>query len=64
MPYSANAIVEEYYDYHKERNGEEWFTVTTIVKDPQYLTGPWITSSDFKKEPNGSKFDPAPCAAR
>ena len=64
VPYSANAVVEEYYDYHKERNGEEWFTVTTIVKDSLYLTGPWITSSDFKKEPNGSRFDPAPCSAR
>jgi hypothetical protein len=64
VPYSANAKVNEYYDYHKERNGDEWFTVTTVVWDPQYLTGPWITSSDFKKEPDGSKFDPTPCSAR
>ena len=64
VPYSAAATVSEYYDYHKERNGDEWFTVTTIVRDPQYLTGPWITSSDFKKEPDGSKWDPSPCKAR
>jgi hypothetical protein len=64
VPYSANTVVNEYYDYHKERNGDEWFTVTTIVRDPQYLTGPWITSSDFKKESSGSKFDPVPCSAR
>ena len=64
VPYGAGATVNEYYDYHKERNGDEWFTVTTIVRDPQYLTGPWITSTDFKKEPDGSKFDPAPCSAR
>ncbi len=64
VPYSAAATVNEYYDYHKERNGDEWFTVTTIVRDPQYLTGPWITSSDFKKEPDGSKWDPSPCKAR
>ena len=64
VPYGAGAAVNEYYDYHKERNGDEWFTVTTIVRDPQYLTGPWITSSDFKKEPDGSKFDPSPCAVR
>ena len=63
-PYSAGAAVNEYYDYHKERNGDEWFTVTTIVRDPQYLTGPWITSSDFKKEADGSKLDPSPCTAR
>jgi hypothetical protein len=64
VPYSAATTVNEYYDYHKERNGDEWFTVTTIVRDPQYLTGPWITSTDFKKEPDGSKFDPAPCSAK
>jgi hypothetical protein len=56
--------LSEYFDYFKEPNGDEWFTVTTIVRDPQYLNGPYITSSDFKKEPDGSKFRPAPCAAR
>ena len=64
VPYSAGTTVNEYYDYHKERNGDEWFTVTTIVRDPKYLTGPWITSSDFKKEPDGSKWDPSPCTSR
>lgn len=64
VPYSAGAVVEEFYDYHKHPNGDEWFTVTTVVKDPKYLTGPWITSSDFKKEPDGAKFHPAPCSAR
>jgi hypothetical protein len=64
VPYSANARVREFYDYHKERNGDEWFTVTTVVYDTVYLAGPWITSTDFKKEPDGSKFDPAPCTSR
>ncbi len=39
----------------------DWFVVTTVVEDPQYLTGPFITSSNFKKEPNDSKFKPTPC---
>jgi hypothetical protein len=64
VPYSENAVVNEYYDYHKEPNGDEWFTVTTVVTDPQYLSVPFVTSSDFKKEPDGSKFDPQPCTAR
>ena len=38
MPYSANAELTEYYDLSKERNGDIWFVVTTIVDDPQYLT--------------------------
>jgi hypothetical protein len=39
----------------------DWFVVTTVVEDPQYLTGPFITSSNFKKEPNDSKFKATAC---
>src|SRR5262245_19221358 len=63
VPSSGNAVVTEYFDRHVESNGE-WFTVTTIVEDPAYLTQPFITSSDFKKEPDGSKWRPVPCSAR
>jgi hypothetical protein len=60
VPYSQNAMVTEYFDRHTDF-GEEWFTVTTIVEDPQYLTQPFITSSHFKKEPDGSKWNPTAC---
>ena len=63
-PYGANVVLNEYFDYHQERNGDEWFTVTAIVRDPRYLNGPWVTSSDFKKEPDGAKWDPTPCSAK
>ena len=36
-----------------EKNGDVWITVTTIVEEPKYLTGPYITSSGFKKEADG-----------
>ena len=32
-----------------------------VVEDPVYLTGPLVTSPHFKKEPDGSKWDPTPC---
>jgi len=64
VPYSENTVVNEYYDHHTEPNGDEWFTVTTVVTDPQYLAVPFVTSSDFKKEPDGSKWSPEPCKAR
>jgi hypothetical protein len=38
--------------------------VTTIVDDPQYLRQPFIVSSQFKKEADGSKWDPTPCTAK
>ena len=60
VPYSENAVVTEYFDRHSDF-GSEWFTVTTVVEDPQYLTQPFITSTHFKKEPDGSKWTPTAC---
>jgi hypothetical protein len=64
VPYSANTVLTEYYDRFKEPNGDEWFTVTTVVTDPQYLAIPFVTTTDFKREPDGSKWHPTPCSAR
>jgi hypothetical protein len=60
VPYSQNAVVTEYFDRHSDF-GNEWFTVTTIVEDSQYLTQPFITSTHFKKESDGAKFTPMAC---
>jgi hypothetical protein len=63
VPYSDQTTVTEYYDYRRHPNGEDWFTVTTIVRDPVYLNAPFVTSSDFKKERDGSAWRPTPCEA-
>jgi hypothetical protein len=63
VPYSENAVVTEYFDRHNETNGDQWFTVTTIVDDPKYLQQPFITSTHFKKEPDGAKWRPTACTA-
>ncbi|HTV50227.1 MAG TPA: hypothetical protein VME21_03505 [Steroidobacteraceae bacterium] len=64
VPYSAAARVEEYFDSFKEPNGDTWLIVTSVVTDPQYLDGSFITSSQFKKEPDAARWHPAPCEAR
>ncbi len=63
VPYSEGTTLTEFYDRHIEPNGDQWFTVTTIVDDPKYLQQPFITSTDFKKEPDGAKWRPTPCTA-
>ena len=63
VPYSENAVVTEYFDRHSETNGDEWFTVTTIVDDPKYLAQSFITSTHFKKEADASKWYPTACKA-
>jgi len=63
VPYSDQAIITEYF--HRlptYPNGDEWLHVTTTVEDPKYLTQPFYTSTQFKREPDNSKWNPTPCA--
>jgi hypothetical protein len=64
VPFSADTTVTEYFDLFKDPDGVDWFVVTSIVRDPQFLNGPWVTTSHFKKERDGSKWKPTPCAVR
>jgi hypothetical protein len=63
VPYSANAVLTEYWDLLKERNGEQWIEITSVVDDALYLRQPWVTALHFRKEPTGAKWDPTPCSA-
>jgi hypothetical protein len=64
VPYSDKTVLTEYYTRTNESNGDSWLIITTIVDDPTYLTGNFITSTNFKMEPNGSKWMPSPCEAK
>jgi hypothetical protein len=64
VPYSENAVVTEYLDVGTVPNVGEVLLVTTVVEDPRYLQQPFIVSSQFKKEPDGSRWDPTPCTTR
>jgi hypothetical protein len=63
VPYSENARLEEHVDRFKEPNGDDWLVVDSILTDPTYLTGPYITSVAFKKIPDRQGWDPTPCRA-
>lgn len=60
VPYSGNTVLTEYYDVHQGKDAE-YLVITQIVDDPQYLEVPWVTSNHFKREPDGSRFEPRPC---
>ncbi len=64
VPYGSNATVEEYFDSFTEPNGDQWLVVTSIVTDPQYLAQSYLTSSQFKKLPDASGWNPTPCEAK
>jgi hypothetical protein len=63
VPYSGEATVTESFNRFSDR-GADYFNVTVAVEDPVYLTGPYIRSMQFKKEPDGAKWSPSPCSAR
>ena len=64
VPYGENAVLTEYYDLFQERDGTTMMFVTAVVQDPVYLEQRYIVISHFRKEPDGSKWDPTPCSAR
>lgn len=65
VPYGERAKVTEYFNRTDETYGVTYLIVTTIVEDPDYLFGPFVTSSHFKKLPDsGSGWDPTPCSGR
>jgi hypothetical protein len=63
VPYGENATVTEHFTRFTHPVAGDWFVVTTVVEDRQYLTQPFITSSNFKREANDAKFKPVPCEA-
>ncbi len=64
VPYSADAVLTEYWDVSADPNGDQWITLTSMVQDDKYLREPWVTALNFKKERDGAKWDPTPCSAR
>lgn len=64
VPYGASATMTEYWDLITEPTGEQRILVLIVVDDPVYLQQPWTVPVHFKKEPNGSKWDPTPCNAK
>jgi hypothetical protein len=63
-PYSAKAVVIEYFDLNTMPNGDQWMTVTTRVDDPVYFSRSYLTTTDFKKLRDAAGWNPSPCSAR
>jgi hypothetical protein len=61
VPYSAQTELTEYFTT-VQAAGNEYLTVMSVVRDPVYLNGPFVTSSQFKKEADDSHWNPTPCA--
>jgi hypothetical protein len=67
VPYSANAVLTEWYDViagTAPDSATTYLVITTEVNDPLYLTQTFVTSTHFKKLPDNAPFTPEACTAR
>jgi hypothetical protein len=64
VPYSNKAAMMEFFDVVNEPNGDQWLIINTIVDDPTYLTRTFVRSTHFRKQADGSGWDPSPCLVR
>jgi hypothetical protein len=63
VPYSERTTVTEHFDIAPLAGDGKLLLVNTVIDDPVYLTGPYVVSPHFKKERDGSKWDPTPCSS-
>ena len=63
VPFSENAFMTEYYNLIVEDDGNQYLAIQTFVADPRYLTGHFVRTVQFKREPDASKRNPSPCSA-
>jgi hypothetical protein len=61
VPYSAQAVITEHFMRFSVPEAGEWLTVRTVVDDPAYLVQPFMTSTNFKREADGSTWNPKAC---
>jgi hypothetical protein len=64
VPYGEQAKMTEYFELVTETNGDQYLIVISVLEDPQHLTQPVITSTNFKREPDDSKWNPSDCLAQ
>jgi hypothetical protein len=63
VPYSANAVVKDYFYRVAEPNGDFYLLAVTIVEDPTYFVRPLAMNQQFKKVADNSGWNPTPCVA-
>lgn len=64
VPYTGNAVLEENFRVIDLPESGQWLSFSAMVTDPEYLTQPYIVTYEFKKLPDGAKWNATPCMAK
>jgi hypothetical protein len=60
VPYSEQTTMLEWLDRVDDED-ISYLVLTSVVKDPVYLSDSYVTSYEFKREPDAAKWKPQPC---
>jgi len=64
IPYSADAVITEYFDRFDLPGGDALLVISTEIVDRTYLQQPFWTSTHFKRQRDGAGWNPTSCSAR
>jgi hypothetical protein len=64
VPYDGKTVYTEYINRVDGQQGEVYLSLTAMVDDPTYLTGPFVRTYEFKRLPDASGWEPTPCWTR
>ncbi len=64
IPYGDQAKMTEYFELVTEANGDQYLIVISVLEDSQNLTQQVMTSTNFKREADASKWNPSDCLAQ
>lgn len=64
VPYGDEATLTEYINVLTGADNDSYIIDTAELNDPMYLTQPFVRSYQFKKQPDGSGWDPTPCYSK
>jgi hypothetical protein len=62
VPYSGNAVITEYFDRFDVPGGDTLLVIAAEVVDPAYLSQPFWTSTQFKRQRDATGWKPIPCS--
>lgn len=61
IPYSDKATLREYFELVEGADGTEYLVVLSVLEDPLYLAAPVVSSSNFRRETDGTRWAPSAC---
>jgi len=64
IPYSGDAVLNEYFVRLNDDDGTAYMAVTQMVDDATYFNQPIVRTLLFRKQADAAGWNPTPCSAR